>query len=251
MSYNGDIVLDADSDIMEYMYFDTRYRKYMDAAFREQFERLVIALMKWLQSVSDIGVSQYFWPQTPSRPLAVCDQCSELRDARLLVRRTWRNGREIQCETNYDSRARLQNRDITRVDISVIFGSQSGVLCVRNDVGFEHVLDRAYSRSISDYYAAGDERLRWVANSTGRGISCAVVEIRYWAENDANVAGMFVARTFPGGTRWDSLIAYPPVAVSQDRDYRVWKHRGANRPPLTLWVDAPNAVCHGIAGMAK
>jgi predicted TIM-barrel fold metal-dependent hydrolase len=249
MGYNGKVVIDADSHIREYVDFDNRYRKYIDPAYREQFDALSAAMQRWQRSPDDIGFPGFLWPRPPAHPLGVYDAYAMPRDSKPENRQAIRPGREILNEANYDPKIRLRDMDIAGVDISVLFASQSDGFCMLDDVGFENALDHAYNRSTSDYCADTAGRVRWIANSSLRDISVAISELRYWAEHDENFVGMFVPRTCPDGTMLDNPRLHPLFAASEELDLPLWVHGGSNRPPLTPWVDSPGGIYHGIGGM--
>ena len=46
----------------------------------------------------------------------------------------------------------------------------------------------------------------------------------------------------------DNPDLYPLYAACQELDLPLWVHGGANRPPLTPWVHAPNGLYHAIGG---
>jgi uncharacterized protein len=130
-----------------------------------------------------------------------------------------------------------------------MFASQSDGFCMLDDVGFETALAWAYNRSMSRYCADCQGRLWWLANSSMRNVDDALAQLKYWAENDAYFAGMFIPRALPDGTTLDNPKLHPIFALSQDLDLPIWIHGGANRPPLTPWVEAPNSLYHGLGGM--
>ena len=82
-----------------------------------------------------------------------------------------------------------------------------------------------------------------------RDIHETIAQLRYWAERDENFAGMFISRACPDGSMLDNPALHPLFAASQELDLPIWVHGGANRPPLTPWVHASNAVYHGVGGM--
>src|SRR5581483_9631278 len=105
-----------------------------------------------------------------------------------------------------------------------------------------------YHRFMSDYCAPGEGRLRWVGNSNLRDIGESVAMLERWSKEDENFAGMFISRACPDGSMLDNPELHPLFARSQELDMPIWVHGGANRPPLTPWVHAPNGLYHGLGG---
>jgi predicted TIM-barrel fold metal-dependent hydrolase len=134
------------------------------------------------------------------------------------------------------------------IDISVMFASQADGFCMLRDVGFESALHRAYHRFMSQYCAGSDGRLRWIGCCTMRDIPATIEQLRYWARCDDHFAGMHLTRACPDGTMLDNPNLHPLYAASEELDLPLWVHGGANRPPLTPWVDAPNALYHSLGG---
>ena len=246
MSYNGHPVIDADSHLREYDDFDRTHREFIDPAYREQLERLSSALRAWQRSPEDSALGEFLWPTPRPHPLGVYDEYPRPRAAAF---DRSREGAQIDHETNHDPAIRLRDMDIAGVDISVMFASQSDGFCMLDDVGFETALAWAYNRSMSQYCADSRGRLWWLANSSMRNIDDAVAQLKHWAETDPHFAGMFIPRALPDGTMLDNPKLYPIFALSQELDFPIWVHGGANRPPLTPWVDAPNSLYHGVGGM--
>jgi len=256
MSYNGHTVIDADSHIREYWDLDRSYKEYIDPEYRQQYEAFSQAVKARQKTPGDVGLS-FLWPRLPGHPMGVYDHFSvrgnERRDnpnpavdGNLA---TTNRGIQIDASCNWDPTIRLRDMDTAGVDISVMFPSQSDGLCMLHDVGFESALHWAYQRFMTDYCAEAGGRLRWVADSNLRDIPETIAMLKYWTERDENFVGMFITRALPDGSLLDHPRVWPLFDASQDLDMPIWVHGGANRPPLTPWESAPNALYHGIGGM--
>ncbi len=249
MSYNGHTVIDSDSHIREYWDLDRTYKDNIDPEYREKYARLSEAVRaKQRPGMGDVGLG-ILWPLLPRHPMGVYDRFLAPRDGEAPSRAITTTGLEIDGSCNWDPAIRLRDMDTAGVDISVMFPSQSDGFCMLNDVGFESALHRAYHRYMANYCAESDGRLRWLADASARDLPETITQLKYWTERDDNFAGMFIPRALPDGTMLDNPALHPLFAVSQDLDMPIWVHGGANRPPYTPWLDAPNGLYHSIGGM--
>ena len=190
MSYNGHVVIDADSHIREYWDFDRTYKENMDPEYREKYDQFSLAVKSHQPRPGAVGIGEILWPRLPGHPMGVYDAFAVKRPAgdELMSRREGAKGPngamtgrgvEIDNSCNWDPAVRLRDMDKAGIDVSVMFASQSDGYCMLDDVGFESALQRAYHRYMSDYCADSNGRLFWIANSnlrdipeSGRG-SCA------------------------------------------------------------------------------
>ncbi len=254
MSYNGHLVIDSDCHIREYWDLDRTYKAYMDPEYREKYEQLSRAVQAKQPVRGDVGLDHVLWPRLSAHPMGVYDAFEAPRRARAdgggfaSNRAITGRGIEIDNSCNWDPEVRLRDMDTAAVDISVMFASQSDGYCMLNDIGFESALQRAYHRFMSNYCAESDGRLWWIANSNLRDMSETIAQLNEWTERDQNFAGMFIPRACPDGTMLDNPVLHPLFEVSQDLDMPIWVHGGSNRPPLTPWPGASNAVYHGWGG---
>jgi uncharacterized protein len=260
MSYNGHVVIDADSHIHQAWDLDRTYQPYMDPAYREKYERFSAEARARMRFPGDTPFPGLLWPTSLSRPMGVYDsfdspeQAARDRDLGGALpgaahRQVLRGGREIAPECNWDPAVRLADMDKAGIDVSVIFPSSSDSFCAINDVGFEAALARSYHRYMADYCAEAQGRLFWIAGSIMRDIPESISQLRYWAEHDKYCAGTFISRVCPDGTMLDNPNLHPLFAASEELDLPIWIHGGAGRPPFTPWMDAPNALYHSIGGM--
>jgi uncharacterized protein len=258
MSYNGHLVIDADCHIREYWDLDRTYRDRMDPEYRETYAQFSAAVHDHQRRPGDVGLGQLLWPRLPSHPMGVYDAFTAPRTPEngnnpnrggSENRAITGAGHEIDNACNWDPAIRLRDMDIAQVDVSVMFASQSDGYCMLHDVGFESALQRAYHRYMSDYCAEASDRLYWIGNANLRDVPESVTWLRQWAAQDPHFAGMFISRACPDGSMLDNPALRPLFAASQELDLPIWVHGGSNRPPLTPWVSAPNAVYHGLGGM--
>jgi uncharacterized protein len=247
--YNGHVVIDADSHIREYWDLDRTYTAYMDPEYREKWNQFHAAVKNQQKRPGDVGFSELLWPRLPGHPMGVYDAfAAPPRDGRPMDRSMSNSGQKIDPSCHWDPNVRLKDMDTAGIDKSVMFASQSDGFCMLDDVGFESALQRAYHRFMNQYCSEAEGRLSWIGNSNLRDIDESVAQLRYWHEKDPNFAGMFISRACPDGAMLDHPRLHPLFAASQELDMPIWVHGGTNRPPLTPWPSAPNAVYHGWGG---
>jgi hypothetical protein len=250
MAYDGHAVIDADSHIREYWNLDRTYGDYIDPEYREHYKQLSEAVRaRQRPGMGDVGLN-FIWPlPAPRHPMGIYDSFLAPPEGEAPSRVLTTSGIEIDHSCNWDPAIRLRDMDTAQIDVSVMFPSQSDGFCAMNDVGFESALHRAYHRYMANYCAESEGRLRWVADASVRDIPETVAQLRYWVEHDPNFAGMFIPRALPDGSMLDNPNLHPLFAASQELDMPIWVHGGANRPPYTPWLEAPNALYHGLGGM--
>ena len=251
MSYGGGVVIDTDSHLREYWDLDRTYKDNIDPAFRETYAQFSEVVRQQQRNPGDVGLAQVFWPREKARPYGVFESFevppSPGRGAGYDPTGTSR-GYNIDPACNWDPSIRLADMTKANVDISVMFPSQADGFCQLRDVSFESALHRAYHRYMSNYCAPGEGRLWWIGGMTMRNLDETISELRHWAKEDPHFAGIHLPRTFPDGRSIDNPALYPFYAACEALDLPVWVHGGANRPPLTPWVSAPNGLYHAIGG---
>jgi predicted TIM-barrel fold metal-dependent hydrolase len=254
MSYNGHVVIDTDCHIREYWDLDRTYKDTIAPAYREKYAEFSQAVRARQHRPGDVGLGELLWPRR-SHPLGVYDHFPAPKEERgrgngapTGPAQVTNTGREVDPACHWDPTIRIRDMDIAGIDVSVMFPSQSDGLCMLNDVGFETELHRAYHRFMSNYCAESEGRLRWLADASMRDIPGTIDDLKYWKGHDDTFAGTFLSRACPDGTMLDNPVLHPLFAVSQDLDMPIWIHGGANRPPYTPWVDAPNGLYHGWGG---
>jgi predicted TIM-barrel fold metal-dependent hydrolase len=255
MSYQGHFAIDMDSHIRQYWDLDRTYKANIAPQYRETYARFSEAARALTKRAGDRGFSEFLWPAAPKRPLGVYDayEVESVKHSRSEQvstgdRATTTAGVRIDPACNWDPAMRLRDMDTGGVDISVIFPSSADSFCALRDVGFEAALHEAYHRYISGYCADGANRLWWVGAATMRDIPNAVAQLNYWTEHDPHFAGMQIPRACPDGRLLDNPDLHALYAAAQDLDMPIWVHGGANRPPFTPWIEAPNGLYHSIGG---
>ena len=255
MSYNGHVVIDMDSHIRQYWDLDRTYKEYMAPEYRETYRRFSQAARALTQRAGDRGFSEFLWPALPTRPLGVYEayeaQANGTSPSELAIagdRASTNAGVRIDPACNWDPAIRLRDMETAGVDISVIFPSSADSFCALRDVGFESALHQAFHRFMSNYCADAAGRLWWIGASTMRDIPKTIAQLEYWTKNDPYFAGLQIPRACPDGRMLDNPDLHPLYRASQELDMPLWVHGGANRPPFTPWVEAPNGLYHSIGG---
>jgi uncharacterized protein len=251
MAFNGQIVIDADCHIREYWDFDRTYKDNIDPGYRDKYARFSAAVKANQKRTGDVGLGGVLWPRLPGHPMGIYDAFDappreERPNGR--GREVSNSGREIDPSCHWDPAPRLRDMITAGIDISVMFSSQSDGYCMLDDIGFESALQRAYHRFMAGYSSESEGRLRWVSNSNLRDIDDTLSQIKYWVTKDRHYVGPFVPRACPDGAMLDHPRLRPIFALAQELDLPVWVHGGANRPPLTPWVEAPNSIYHSWGG---
>ena len=255
MSYNGHLVIDTDSHIRQYWDLDRTYKEYIDPKYGETYRRFSEAANALKQRAGDRGFSEFLWPAVPARPLGVYDayEVQGNRNSRSEAaiagdRASTNAGVRIDPACNWDPAIRLRDMETADVDISVIFPSSADSFCALRDVGFESALHQGFHRFMSNYCADAGGRLWWIGASTMRDIPKTIAQLEYWTKNDPHFAGLQIPRACPDGRMLDNPDLHALYAASQELDMPLWVHGGANRPPFTPWIEAPNGLYHSIGG---
>jgi predicted TIM-barrel fold metal-dependent hydrolase len=255
MSYNGHVVIDMDSHIRQYWDLDRTYKPYMDPKYRETYRRFSEAAHSLKRRAGDRGFSEFLWPALPARPLGVYEAyevqgngTARSEEGTPGDRASTNAGVRIDPACNWDPAIRLRDMETAGVDISVIFPSSADSFCALRDVGFESSLHQAFHRFMSNYCIDAGGRLWWVGAATMRDIPKTVAQLEYWTKQDPHFAGLQIPRACPDGRMLDNPDLHALYAASQDLNMPLWVHGGANRPPFTPWVEAPNGLYHSIGG---
>jgi len=232
MSHNGNVVIDMDTHIREYVDVDRTYRHYIDPAYRGPFE----GLSRAVAARREAGLPTALF----MNPLAIIEPASEARP--LGVHDTYGLDKPIRpglgpqktgVEVNWDPQLRLRDMDRAHVDISVQFPSHSPSYCTLRDVGFESALHRAYHRYMVDYCAESEGRLRWVFTTTMRDVAGSIEEISRAAERDPNLVGIQLSPSCPDGSLLDNPALHPLYRRAEEFDLPILVHGGVLRPPYT------------------
>ena len=136
----------------------------------------------------------------------------------------------IRQEVNWDVKARLEDMDRASVDVNVLFPTHVSSYCALRDVGFENALYRAYHRWVVDFCAQAPKRLKWTLVANMRDVPSGVAELKYWAERDPNLVGVYISPQAPGGKLLDNPDLYPLYDAAQSLDLPLlgaWRHGAA------------------------
>ena len=243
------------------------YLDYIDPAYRAPYQRLceAVALQeKKGDRYALFGSRTAVVEQLETgRPLGVRDTFgltgrSEMEHGRIAFPPGRRDPLPpIRHEVNWDVKARLEDMDRAMVDINVLFPTHVSSYCALRDVGFENALYRAYHRWVADYCAQAPTRLKWTVVANMRDIPSGVAEIKYWAERDPNLVGVYISPQAPGKKMLDNPDLYPLYEAAQSLDLPMLAHGGTARPPYgpgTFDLDGAWYLLHSFsnpwAGMA-
>ncbi len=239
MSWNGCPVIDMDAHIVERP--ATQYKDFIDPSFRVQYQGLCDGIAKQAEAGHKYSLfgnrSSVIEPIETGRPLGVRDTFG------LTQRSTMAGGRRafppdrpdalppIRQEVNWDVKARLEDMDRAMIDVNVLFPTHVSSYCALRDGGFENALYRAYHRWVADYCAQAPTRLKWTLVANMRDVASGVQEVKYWAERDANLVGIYISPQAPDGKLLDNPDLHPLYDVAQELDLPLLAHGGTSRPP--------------------
>ena len=136
----------------------------------------------------------------------------------------------IRQEVNWDVKARIEDMDRASVDIGVLFPTHVSSYCALRDGGFENALYRAYHRWVVDFCAQAPTRLKWTVVANMRDVAAGVAEIKYWAERDPNLVGVYISPQGAGrqtARQPGFLPALRCGAIARPADPRPWRHGAA------------------------
>src|SRR5262249_38921476 len=190
MSWNGHPVIDLDSHIVERA--DRFYRDYLDAAYHESYQQLCDAVAR--QAKAGDGYSLFgsrtsiIEPIEAGRPLGRRDTVGLTRRSSMEGGRPAFSPRRtdapppIRPEVDWDAAKRVEDLDLARVDVSVLYPPHVSSYCALRDVGFENALYRAYHRWVAAFCGEAPSRLKWTVVANMRDVPTGVAEVKYWAE---------------------------------------------------------------------
>jgi predicted TIM-barrel fold metal-dependent hydrolase len=239
MSWNGFPVIDMDAHIVERP--GSQYRDYIDPAYRAQYQHLCDGIAKQAEAGHRYSLfgsrTSVIEPIETGRPLGVRDTFGlSQRSSMTGGRRAFPPGRSdalppIRQEVNWDVKARIEDMDRALIDVNVLFPTHVSSYCALRDGGFENALYRAYHRWVVDFCAQAPTRLKWTLVANMRDVTSGVQEIKYWAERDANLVGIYISPQAPDGKLLDNPDLYPLYEVAQELDLPLLAHGGTARPP--------------------
>ncbi len=239
MSWNGQIVVDMDSHIVERA--ERFYTSYIDPEYRGAYEQLCEGIAK--QAKAGHGYSLFgsrtsvIEPIETGRPLGVRDTFGlTQRSAMEGGRRAFPPGRPdalppIRPEVSWDAKLRIEDMDRAMIDVNVLYPTHVSSYCALRDVGLENALYRAYHRWVVDFCAQAPSRLKWTLVANMREPADGVKEIEYWADRDPNLVGIYISPQAPEGKLLDNPDLYPLYEAAQHFDLPLLAHGGTSRPP--------------------
>jgi hypothetical protein len=258
MSWNGQTVIDMDSHIVERA--DRFYQDYIDPGYRSAYDQLCDAVAKQAKagnSYSLFGSRASIIEQVETgRPLGVRDTFGLTRRSAMEGgRQAFPPGRAdalppIRPEVSWDAKARVEDMDRAMVDVNVLYPTHVSSYCALRDVGFENALYRAYHRWVADFCAQAPARLKWTLVANMRDVAAGVAEVKYWAERDQNLVGIYISPQAPDGKLLDSPHLHPLYEVAQELDLPLLAHGGTARPPYapgTFDLDGAWFLLHSFA----
>jgi len=253
MSWNGSLVIDADSHVYERA--DTTYQPYMEPAYRDQYDLLCQALKQQTDSGQRYAlfetrhavVDQF----DAGLPMGMYEAFGLTPQGGGGAPRASRPDREVApLEVNWDASKRAEAMDRAGVDVNVIFPSHASSYCAFRDVGFESALYRAYHHYVSEYCGQVAERNKWILLPNLRDVRAAVEELTFWAERDPNLVGVYLPPLPAGGRHLDCPDFYPLYQRAQDLNLPLTVHIGIARPPYmpgTLDLDGRSFLLRSIS----
>src|SRR3989442_10171397 len=264
MSWNGEIVIDLDSHVVERA--DRFYQDYTDPGYGEAYQQLCDGVAQQAKA----GPRYSLFGSRPSvvepietgRPLGVRDTFGLTRRSGMEGgRKAFPPGRAdalppIRPEASWDVKVRIEDMDRALVDVGVLYPTHVSSYCALRDTGFENALYRAYHRWVADFCAQAPTRLKWTVVGNMRDVASGVAEIKHWAR-DPNLAGIYISPQAPDGKLLDNPDLHPLYEVAQDLDLPLLAHGGTARPPYapgTFDLDGAWFLLHSFgnpwAGMA-
>ena len=268
MSWNEWTVVDMDSHIMERP--AEMYDEYIDPDYAERWARLKGALV---QNTENGGTGAIAASRLAVMAPVVSDNALGGEDTFGMVPREFilhpTSGRKnfgrpgepdlpvIRKEVSWDPKMRVEDMDLSHVDIGVLFPTHVSSYCALRDVGFENALYRAYHRWVSEFCSYSPHRLKWTLVANMRDSQSAVEEIKYWYANDPNMVGVYFSPQGPDGMLLDDRRLFPIYAAAEALDLPILAHGGTARPPYspgTFDLQGMWFLQHGLgnpwAGMA-
>jgi predicted TIM-barrel fold metal-dependent hydrolase len=258
MSWKGQTVIDMDSHIVERA--DRFYHDYIDPGYRSAYDQLCAAVEKQAKAGDAYSLfgsrGSIVEPVETGRPLGVRDTFGMTKRSSMEGgRMAFPPGRQhplppIRPEVSWDAKMRLEDMDRATVDVNVLYPTHVSSYCALRDVGFENALYRAYHRWVVDFCAQAPARLKWTLVANMRDVAAGVAELRYWAERDPNLVGVYISPQAPGGRLLDHPDLRPLYETAQDLDLPLLAHGGTARPPYapgTFDLDGAWFLLHSFA----
>ena len=268
MAFNGWTIIDMDSHVREDP--ASMFGDYIDADYKEKFDRLKLALdqSKEMGTGGQIASSRtaIVAPVISDNPLGDRDGFGLTGREFILLNTSGRrnfgrpNGSDLKAidqSVSWDVKARLQGMDESFIDIDVIYPTHVSSYCALNDVGFESALYRAYHRWVHDFCAQAPKRLKWTLVTNMRDPQETCAEVRRWVD-DKTMVGIYMPPNGPDNTLLDDPTLLPVYGLAQELDLPILVHGGTARPPYqpgTFDLQGTWFLQHGLlnpwAGMAS
>ena len=204
MSWNGEIVIDLDSHVVERA--DRFYQDYIDPSYREAYQQLCDGVAQQAKAghrYSLFGSRTSVIEQIETgRPLGTRDTFGLTRRSGMEGgRKAFPPGRvdalpPIRPEASWDVKVRIEDMDRAMVDVGVLYPTHVPSYCALRDGGFENALYRAYHRWVADFCAQAPKRLKWTLVANMRDVAAGVAEVKHWAR-DPNLAGIYAYGVLP------------------------------------------------------
>jgi len=257
MSWNGELVIDLDSHIVERV--DRLYDDYIDPAFREAYRQLAEGIAQQEKSGRRYSLfgsrDSVIEPIETGRPLGVRDTFGlTQRSSMDGGRKAFPPGRAdalppIRHEASWDAKVRVEDMDRALVDVGVLYPTHVSSYCALRDGGLENALYRAYHRWVTDFCRQAPTRLTWTLVANMRDVAAGIAEIRHWAA-DPNLVGIYISPQAPDGKMLDNPDLHPLYEVAQELDLPLLAHGGTARPPYgpgTFDLDGAWFLLHSFA----
>ncbi|MCZ6789416.1 MAG: amidohydrolase family protein [Chloroflexi bacterium] len=268
MAFNGWTIIDMDSHVREDP--ASMFGDYIDAEYKEKFDRLKLALDQSKEKGTGGQVASsrtaIVAPIISDNPLGDRDGFGLTGREFILLNTSGRrnfgrpNGSELKAidqSVSWDVKARLRGMDESFIDIDVIYPTHVSSYCALNDVGFESALYRAYHRWIHDFCAQAPDRLKWTLVTNMRDPQETCAEVKRWVE-DQTMVGIYMPPNGPDNMLLDDPTLLPVYGLAQELDLPILIHGGTARPPYqpgTFDLQGTWFLQHGLlnpwAGMAS
>jgi len=257
MSWNGELVIDLDSHIVERA--DRLYGDYIEPAFREGYRQLTEGIAQQEKAGRRYSLfgsrDSVIEPIETGRPLGVRDTFGlSQRSSMSGGRKAFPPGRAdalppIRHEASWDAKVRVEDMDRALVDVGVLYPTHVSSYCALRDGALENALYRAYHRWVVDFCRQAPTRLTWTLVANMRDVAAGVAEIRHWAA-DPNLVGIYISPQAPDGKMLDNPDLDSLYDVAQELDLPLLAHGGTARPPYgpgTFDLDGAWFLLHSFA----
>ena len=155
-------------------------------------------------------------------------------------------------ERGYDAEAQVIGMEMEGIDIAVLFPTAGLSFLARDnmDPQLSNAICRAYNDWLHDFCQQAPARLKWTLVANMRDVPSGVAELKYWAERDPNLVGVYLSPQAPGGKLLDNPDLHPLYDAAQSLDLPLLAHGGTARPPYgpgTRNLDGAWFLLHGIS----